>query len=632
MRRAAEPPVIDGLLDDEVWLTAPVARNFVMLNPGNGPSERPSQKSEVRMLFDDEFLYVGARMFDAHPDSILTEYTPRDVYNRNHDWFGIFINPYNDGISDFNFRVTSAGVQSDSRNTVDGEDQGWNTVWYSKVRIDEQGWIVEMAIPYQSLRFAEDGPTSWGLNMLRYIRRKREEYSWNFIDKSVGTYEQQCGLMNGMVGIEPPVRLSFLPYLSGYMNDYQGQTDYSYRLGLDMKYGINESFTLDATLVPDFGQVPFDDQQLNLSPFELQFEENRPFFNEGVDLFSKGDLFYSRRIGGAPNNVTNAQASDTTLQPSIPEFTQLYNAVKLSGRTGGNLGIGVFNAVTANNYQEFTDPVSGARESVLIEPLTNYNILVFDQRLNRNSSLSLVNTSVLRNGDAHDALVTGLVTDLMNKKNSWRLNQEYIMSQRFFTDSVDRGFRISNRLSRIKGNFRFELGQELMPPDDGTGDQLREEALEGREAPEVPLGGVQVALTGQPAYVDDVGEGLEGEEADADGQGQLDPREAEIHPAPAQHGFRALGEPVEVLEEEQRSEQQDQRHGPHDGLAAPPAPAPQPLPGTPAHEYDQQHHQQVGRVPRAVEEQARAPENAQPPASRESPVEENHEGQEEQVV
>lgn len=462
MRRTAEPPVIDGLLDDEVWLTAPVARNFVMLNPGNGPSERPSQKSEVRMLFDDEFLYVGARMFDAHPDSILTEYTPRDVYNRNHDWFGIFINPYNDGISDFNFRVTSAGVQSDSRNTVDGEDQGWNTVWYSKVRIDEQGWIVEMAIPYQSLRFAEDGPTSWGLNMLRYIRRKREEYSWNFIDKSVGTYEQQCGMMNGMVGVEPPVRLSFLPYLSGYMNDYQGQTDYSYRLGLDMKYGINESFTLDATLVPDFGQVPFDDQQLNLSPFELQFEENRPFFNEGVDLFSKGDLFYSRRIGGAPNNVTNAQASDTTLQPSIPEFTQLYNAVKLSGRTGGNLGIGVFNAVTANNYQEFTDPVSGARESVLIEPLTNYNILVFDQRLNRNSSLSLVNTSVLRNGDAHDALVTGLVTDLMNKKNSWRLNQEYIMSQRFFTDSVDRGFRISNRLSRIKGNFRFELGQELM--------------------------------------------------------------------------------------------------------------------------------------------------------------------------
>ena len=118
--------------------------------------------------------------------------------------------------------------------------------------------------------------------------------------------------------------------------------------------------------------------------------------------------------------------------------------------------------MTANNYQEFTDPVSGARESVLIEPLTNYNILVFDQRLNRNSSLSLVNTSVLRNGDAHDALVTGLVTDLMNKKNSWRLNQEYIMSQRFFTDSVDRGFRISNRLSRIKGNFRFELGQELM--------------------------------------------------------------------------------------------------------------------------------------------------------------------------
>ena len=136
MRRAAEPPVIDGLLDDEVWLTAPVARNFVMLNPGNGPSERPSQKSEVRMLFDDEFLYVGARMFDAHPDSILTEYTPRDVYNRNHDWFGIFINPYNDGISDFNFRDPAGAVGQPEYGGRRGS--GWNTVWYSKVRIDEQ--------------------------------------------------------------------------------------------------------------------------------------------------------------------------------------------------------------------------------------------------------------------------------------------------------------------------------------------------------------------------------------------------------------------------------------------------------------------------------------------------------------
>lgn len=465
MVKTTNAPTIDGKLDDEGWKLAPVASDFVMLNPGNGPAEPDDQKSEVRLLYDDDYLYIGAKLYDSFPDSILTELTPRDIFSRNNDWFGIFINPYNDGLSDFNFWVTAAGVQSDSRTTSDGDDFGWNTVWYSKVVIDEEGWVVEMAIPYQSLRFAENGPTTWGLNMIRYIRRSREEYSWNFIDKSFGTAEQQCGLMNNMIGIEPPVRLSFLPYASAYMNDYDGQTDWSYRLGLDLKYGINESFTLDATLVPDFGQVPFDNQQLNLSPFELQFAENRPFFNEGVDLFNKGGLFYSRRIGGAPNNVTNAQASDTTLEPSLPEFTQLINAVKLSGITGKNLGIGVFNAVTADNFQEFSNPETGEKEEVLIEPLTNYNILVLDQRFNRNSSVSLINTSTIRSGSAHDANVTGVFTDLRNKANSWRLSQEFVLSQLYYADSVSLGYRISNGIRRTAGNIQYGIAQELMSED-----------------------------------------------------------------------------------------------------------------------------------------------------------------------
>lgn len=462
MKTCSQAPIIDGDLNEEVWLNAPVAKNFVMLNPGNGPAEPDNLKTEVRLLFDNDYVYVAARLFDSSPDSILTELSPRDTYSRNNDWFGIFINPYNDGLSDFNFWVTAAGVQSDSRTTSEGDDFGWNTVWYSEVKIDDIGWTVEMAIPYQSLRFAENGPSTWGLNMIRYIRRSREEYSWNFIDKSFGTAEQQCGLMDGMIGIEPPVRLSFLPYASTYMNDYAGQTDWSYRLGLDLKYGINESFTLDATLVPDFGQVPFDNQQLNLSPFELQFEENRPFFNEGVDLFNKGGLFYSRRIGGAPNNVTNAQASDTNLSPSLPEFTQLINAIKLSGRMASNLGIGVFNAITADNFQEFTNEETGEKEEVLIEPLTNYNILVFDQRFNRNSSVSLINTSTIRSGSAQDANVTGIITDLRNKSNSWRLSQELILSQLYFTDSASLGYRMTNRIQRTKGRFQYGLGQQIM--------------------------------------------------------------------------------------------------------------------------------------------------------------------------
>jgi len=462
MQRVESSIKVDGVLDDAEWSKAKVLREFVMLNPGNGQKEPERMKSEVKLLFDDEYIYVGARLLDSAPDSILTQLTERDRFSANNDYFGIYINPFNDGLSDFNFWVTAAGVQSDSRTTADGDDFGWNTVWYSEVSIDSLGWVVEMAIPYQSLRFPENGNGVWGLNMNRYIRRTREEFTWNFIDKSVGTYEQQCGLMHGMTGIKPPVRLSFLPYASTYMNDFEGETDWRYKLGLDLKYGINQSFTLDMTLVPDFGQVAFDSQQLNLSPFELQFEENRPFFNEGVDLFSKGGLFYSRRIGGAPKNVTNASVNDTALRPSLPEFTRLINAAKVSGRNKNNLGIGVFNAITDNNYQEFEEETTGETSKVLIEPLTNYTILVLDQRFNRNSSVAFINTSTWREGAAMDANVTGLVSTLANKSNSWAFDNDVTLSQQYFGDSVNLGYRLINTLRSTKGNLQVQFNQFIM--------------------------------------------------------------------------------------------------------------------------------------------------------------------------
>jgi len=462
MKRAVKGIQVDGVLDDEEWNKAEPLADFVMLNPGNGQKEPRRMNSQVRLLFDDEYIYIGARLYDSAPDSILTQLTERDSYSSNNDYFGIFINPFNDGLSDFNFWVTAAGVQSDSRSTADGDDFGWNTVWFSKVNIDSLGWVVEMAIPYQSLRFPDKGNGVWGLNMIRYIRRIREEYSWNFIDKSVGTYEQQCGLMKGMMGIQPPVRLSFLPYASTYVNQYEGETDWRYKLGLDLKYGIDQSFTLDMTLVPDFGQVAFDPQQLNLSPFELQFEENRPFFNEGIDLFSKGDLFYSRRIGGAPKNVTNSSVNDTSLRPSLPEFTRLLNAAKVSGRNKNNLGIGVFNAITDNNYQEFKDESTGENTRVLIEPLTNYTILVLDQRFNRNSSVAFINTSTWRQGTAMDANVTGLVSTLANKSNSWAFDNDATVSQQYFQDSVNLGYRLINTLRSTKGNLQISANQFIM--------------------------------------------------------------------------------------------------------------------------------------------------------------------------
>lgn len=460
IQRCSIPPVIDGLSNDAVWNDAAIATNFFMLEPENGTPELQERRTEVQLAFDDDAIYVFARMHDNAPSEILHQYSPRDVYNVNTDYFGIFINPFNDGLSDFNFFVTAAGVQTDSRTTDDGDDVSWNTVWESEVTIDSVGWTVEMKIPYQCLRFSEKEVKDWGLNIMRYTRRNRQNFTWNFIDRSVATYELQTGRLRGMENIEPPVRLSLMPYFSAYENIYpSGDHAESVNLGADLKYGINESFTLDATLIPDFGQVAFDEQVLNLGPFENQYQENRQFFVEGTDLFSKGDMFYSRRIGGSPKNITNADLSE--LSDLTQDYTRLLNATKISGRTSGNTGVGVLNAITDNNYIEGVDS-TGEDIRILTEPLTNYNVFVLDQRINRNRSISLVNTNVMRNGAARDANVTGLIANLNNNSNSYKLYGEGKYSHIAQGDSSIGDYSTYVALSKIKGNWRWSVAQQYV--------------------------------------------------------------------------------------------------------------------------------------------------------------------------
>lgn len=453
IQKTEDAPEIDGLGDDDVWIKASVTYGFRMLEPENGPLEPVNRRTQVQLAYDDDAIYVYARMFDSEPDKILHQYSQRDVYNVNTDWFGIFINPFNDGISDFNFYVTAAGVQTDSRTTANGDDVSWNTVWESEVRRDDAGWSVEMKIPYQCLRFSDEEVKDWGLNMMRYVRRTRQMYSWNFIDRSIATYELQTGRLRGIENIDPPVRLTFMPYLSNYESLSPGDVyTRSTNLGMDLKYGINESFTLDATLIPDFGQVAFDQQLLNITPFENQFQENRQFFVEGVDLFSKGDLFYSRRIGGDPKNITNASGSG--LNNLTQDYTRILNATKISGQTSGNLGIGFLNAITDNNYLVGQDSL-GNEVRILSEPLTNYNVFVLDQRLDRNKSISLVNTNVTRNGGFRDANVTALVADLNNRSNSYNFKGQLKYSSLFDESSTQGGLSAQFRTEKIRGNWRW---------------------------------------------------------------------------------------------------------------------------------------------------------------------------------
>ncbi|WP_400194308.1 DUF5916 domain-containing protein [Hymenobacter sp. B81] len=235
----------------------------------------------------------------------------------------------------------------------------------------------------------------------------------------------QWGLLTGIRNIKAPLRLSLAPYISGYVNHYpyneQGKRNAttSFNGGADVKYGINESFTLDATLVPDFGQVISDNQVLNLSPFEVQFNENRQFFTEGTELFNKGNLFYSHWVGAmllgfgrVESQLRKGTTESDGRRPGEfiarnPDMTRLLNATKISGRTSKGLGLGLFNALSNNVYAMVQDSATGTQRQVLTQPFSNYNIFVLDQSLKNNSFVSLINTNITRAGATYDANVTG---------------------------------------------------------------------------------------------------------------------------------------------------------------------------------------------------------------------------------
>jgi len=419
----------------------------------------------VKVIYNDDAIYIGAKLFDSSPDSILRELSTRDN-EANADLFGVFFDTYNDDINAYGFFVTSAGTQIDARYSGQGQDFDWNAVWMSSVKIDSLGWVVELKIPYSAVRFSKKEEQVWGLNFLRKVRRIRENSFWNPVDPKINTLVRQFGHLTGLKNIKPPVRLSLSPYVAGIMDHYPYNTEginnltYNFSGGMDIKYGLSDAFTLDMTLVPDFSQVQSDNQVLNLSPFEVQFQERRPFFTEGTELFNKGGLFYSRRVGGTPLNFNApyTELKDGEKVVKNPSQTQLLNATKLSGRTSKKLGIGIFNALANNTYATLQD-TAGRTRTVLTSPLTNYNIVVLDQALKNNSSVSLINTNVLRDGHYYDANVTGTVLRFNDKNNKYTIGGTGIMSSRMFADSTkpDNGYSASIDFGKSGGNFKWKM-------------------------------------------------------------------------------------------------------------------------------------------------------------------------------
>ena len=309
-----------------------------------------------------------------------------------------------------------------------------------------------MKIPYAALRFSKADKQTWGLNFMREIKRDVQKYTWNKIDTKIGAVIPQAGILQGIESIQTPTRLFLIPYSSAYYQQSDIGSDTTLKAGLDIKYGINDSFTLDAILVPDFGQTKFDNAILNLEPFEQQLEENRPFFTEGTDLFSKGNLFYSRRIGGAPSTEP-ATASNEEIT-NYPSTVDLLNAVKISGRTEKGLGIGFLNAVTEKTKATILNNDTGEVRKEVIEPLTNYNMLVLDQRFNQNSSVTFVNANTTRNGSFRDANVSGLLFDLNTKKNTYNLYGDFKYSTINTIEDYD-GYKAELNFRKTSGKYRY---------------------------------------------------------------------------------------------------------------------------------------------------------------------------------
>ena len=351
----------------------------------------------------------------------------------------------------------------------------WNAVWDSEAQVHENGWSFEMRIPYSALRFSNRANQTWGLNITRRRNKTGQQYMWNPVDPKVNGFVNQEGLWTGIEKIETPLRLSFSPYFSSYLNHYpyrtSGVKDWTSSVngGMDVKYGISESFTLDMTLIPDFGQVQSDNHILNLSPFEVKYNENRPFFTEGTELFNKGNLFYSRRIGSEPIHYYDVQDTSSRFDHITgeerflknPQESKLLNATKISGRTKKGLGIGFFNALTQPMYAEVEDH-SGKIRKIETNPLTNYNIMVLDQTLKNNSAVSLINTNVLRNGPDYDANVSAALFNFNNKKNTYNWNGKFALSQLSHSGGKrEVGYAHTLGFGKTGGRWTFQLGEDL---------------------------------------------------------------------------------------------------------------------------------------------------------------------------
>ena len=509
--RTELPPRIDGVLDDAVWDAAIPVDGFTQIDPEEG---RPSrQRTVVRVLYDDDALYVGARLYDD--GQVIGRLGRRDMALGDSDWFGVMIDSYHDHRTAFGFDVNPAGVRRDEIKVIEADDNSWDPVWDVATSVDEEGWTAEYRIPFSQLRFSEAEAQTWGVQFERLIGRLREYSVSTFIPKSAQGGVPGYGHLTGLVGIEPGRRLEVLPYVVARSehvdpagNPLLSDSEQSASAGVDLKYRVTSNLTLDATLNPDFGQVEVDPAVINLGVYETRFDEKRPFFIEGSEIFGLntgggGQLFYTRRIGRTPQ---------MRLSPynDAPAATTILGAGKLSGRTAGGWSIGVLQALTAEETAIWQEPGIGDREEYVVEPMTNYFVARARRDLRSGGSAvgglftatNRLQEGELPSGTLHGSAYAGAV-DFRHEWDGrrWALNGAVTVSHvRGEETAITRTQYLSNHY------FQRPDADHLEVDPDATSLTGASAYLQlDRQAGEHWLGGVQIATTTPGYEVNDLG-------------------------------------------------------------------------------------------------------------------------------
>lgn len=453
------PPVIDGYLNDATWALIPASSNFIQSNPN--PGIPMTEKTEIKITYTRDSLYVYAMMFDSKPDLIMTQMTGREGVG-NSEYFSITLDTFSDKMNGYQFGLSSANSRGESQITNEKYNRGWDVIWNSQVTMNDSGWSLEMAIPFSALRFSTDEQQKWRINFHRTIRRKNESGSWNEVIPTLSGSMTQMGNMLGLYGLETHSKLILTPYLSAGANfgeNFGGESSSAYRGGIDLHFTPNKTTILDMILLPDYGQVSSDNKVLNLSYSEIVYGEQRPFFREGMNLFNKGSLFLSRRIGGTPSKMETV-VNELNVGDSLiynPTESALLNATKYIDHKKGNLTYGFFNATTAPSYAIIEDSISTVRD-IMTEPYVNYNVFVIDKIIKNNSTLTYTNTHVYRAHESYNnASAHGMNFHLANEPNTFALGGNTKLSSIYSNDTLNTGYQYKIQFLKTSGAFRYTV-------------------------------------------------------------------------------------------------------------------------------------------------------------------------------